>query len=101
MPSCFTTRLGIPLPSNTTSGSSTGVPARPVCLMPLSHSAGFSPSPLLGNCWSMVHFSTGLYVDPSHTLVVTVSSRLVDQNVGEYLSLQVAVSHLSSHDTSG
>src|SRR3954447_6168440 len=101
MPSSFCTRLGIFVPSNFTSGSSTEPPARPKCLTPLSHSAGFSPSPFTGNCWSSSHRSTGRYPVPSRTLVTTLSNRLVDQNDGTCLSLHVAVSHLSSHGTSG
>ncbi|MFC7615445.1 hypothetical protein ACFQV2_20035 [Actinokineospora soli] len=102
MPSAaVSTRLGMAVPPNATSGSAAVPPTSPVCRTDLSHSAAFSPSPGSGNWWSSRHSSTGSGPVPRHTSVVTEARRLVDQKVGECLPGHVAAAHLLLHGTSG
>src|SRR5215217_5993302 len=69
--------------------------------MPFNHSAGFSPSPGLGNSCRSVQESTGTCAAPSHTSATILARRLVLQKVGDHLFGQVPPSHLLSHGTSG
>src|SRR6266511_2455618 len=96
----LSTVLFICTPVKVTSGVEIGVPTRPVCVMPASHSPARVPSPGSGNVWRSVHDSTSRYALPPHTCVVTLLSRLVVQNVGETVSHSEPEQSLS-HGTSG
>ncbi|MER7279227.1 hypothetical protein ABT369_32795 [Dactylosporangium sp. NPDC000244] len=82
--SVASTRFGFCTPTKCTSGTVTAVrvpsvvPARPVWLIPSSHSPARVVSPGSGNVCLNVHWSTGL----PPALVVRVPRRLVLQNVG-------------------
>src|SRR5262245_27751434 len=73
------TRLVIATGSSVIGGSASVPPTRPVCTMPASQSPAWSPSPGDGKLCVKVHDSTAVPL----TLVVTLVSRLVLQNVGE------------------
>src|SRR5213082_3448097 len=85
------TRLLSCTPPNVTSGNDTGVPTRPVCVIPFSHKVFACPSPGSLKTWLSVHQSTSPYPLPRHTWVVTEASRFCVQNVGEYWPTQLVV----------
>ena len=84
--SMVSTRFDSCTPVNSTSGTVTVPPGRPLCDSFDNHRPARVPSPGSGKVWVSVHRSTSVYDDPFKIRVVTVESRLVDQNDGLYVS---------------
>src|SRR5699024_8528753 len=65
-----------------------------------SHSAGWPPSPGLGNSWARLQLSTRVSPPGRRTKVFTPARRLVDQEVGACWSLPAPASQAACQGTS-
>lgn len=84
----FRTRFGIASGSNETFGSTMSSPTRPVLTIEDSHRPAPPPSPDDGKLWVKAQDATSSQPAPpllagSHTRVMILLRRFVDQNVGE------------------